>query len=692
MSRIVDTIRSGPSDPQPQQASIVEDRTGNPDLGVAAYFHFQDTEKVERVVDELTSLGVTHLRTSISWHDYVNDGGRDWYDWLLPKLVERFEVLPCVLYTPTHLGILPKTSSPPRDPEDYARFVDHILTEYAGSFSAVELWNEPNNYIEWDWTVDPEWAIFATMIGSASAVAHEHGVRTVLGGMSPMDPNWLHLMFNRGAMNDIDVLGIHGFPGTWEAVWDGWARQVGGAQDVLAANKSEAEIWITECGFSTWQHDEFRMLTELVDVAAAPVPRVYWYSAEDLAPERETLDGFHADERAYHFGLFEVSGKPKLAARVWRDHGFDAVRSFAELGRRVAVTRETRPTLITGGAGFVGTNLADRLAREGKPVVVLDNLSRPGVERNLRWLTDTHGGLITAEIGDLRDRFVIRRALAEADEVVHLAAQVAVTTSLEEPVHDLDVNLRGTFNLLEEMRRLDVPPPILFTSTNKVYGHLEDIKLEEGETRYEPTDPGIAARGIGEARPLEFVSPYGCSKGAADQYVLDYARSFGFRTAVFRMSCIYGPHQFGTEDQGWVAHFLIQAISGAPITIYGDGKQVRDILFVEDLVDAMRMLFENAPSLMDGRAFNIGGGVTNTVSLVELIDQIAQLHGQAPDVTFTDWRTGDQRYFVTDTSNFEAATGWQPRVAVRPGLQALYQWLLEHGRHTAEAVARTGRS
>ena len=686
MSRIVDTIRSGPGEPEPQRGSSTPARTGNPEVGVAAYFHFQDYEKVERVVEELRSLRVTHLRTSVSWHDFVNEGGRDWYDWLLPKLVEHFTVMPCALYTPTHLGILPKTSSPPRDPDDYAAFVDHLLTEYPGFFEHVELWNEPNNFIEWDWTVDPEWKIFAKMIAGAAAAAKSHGVRTVLGGMSPLDPNWLHLMFNRGAMNDIDVLGIHGFPGTWEAVWDGWSAQVDRPQEVLDAHGSAAEIWITECGFSTWQHDEFRMLTELVDVASAPVPRVYWYSGEDLAPERETLDGFHADERAYHFGLFDISGRPKLPARVWRDEGWEALAHFAELGRRVTVTREGRPTLITGGAGFIGTNLADRLAREGKPVIVLDNLSRPGVERNLRWLTDTHGDLVTAEIGDIRDRFVIRRALAEADEVVHLAAQVAVTTSVADPTQDLDVNLRGTFNLLEEMRRLEVPPPLLFTSTNKVYGHLEDVKLEEAETRYEPTDPLIAAHGIGDSRPLEFVSPYGCSKGAADQYVLDYARSFGFRTAVFRMSCIYGPHQFGTEDQGWVAHFLIQTMNGSPITIYGDGKQVRDILFVDDLVDAIRAVFDDH-ALMDGRAFNIGGGVANTVSLVELLDQIQRLHGAEPDIAFSDWRTGDQRYYVSDTASFEAATGWSAATRVEDGLQALYRWLLANGQRPVQLTA-----
>ncbi|MPZ71866.1 MAG: NAD-dependent epimerase/dehydratase family protein [Nitriliruptorales bacterium] len=668
-----------------------ERRTGNPDLGVVSYFHIRDYHKVERVVEELASLGVTRLRTSVSWHDFVNEGGREWYDWLLPKLTDRFDVTPCVLYTPTHLGILPKTSSPPRDPDDFAAFVDQLLTTYGGFFSHVELWNEPNNFIEWDWTVDPEWKIFADMIAGAAAAARRHEVRTVLGGMSPMDPNWLHLMFNRGAMADIDVLGIHGFPGTWEAVWDGWDAQVNRPQEVLDAHGSPAQIWITECGFSTWHHDEFRMLTELVEVVEAPVARVYWYSAEDLAPERATLDGFHADERAYHFGLFTNEGRPKLAARVWAEQGFDEVRRFAKLGQPRIELHQVRPTLITGGAGFVGTNLADRIARDKKPVVVLDNLSRPGTERNLRWLIDTHGSLIIPMIGDMRDRFAIRRALREADEVVHLAAQVAVTSSRDDPVHDFDVNLRGTFNLLEEMRRLEAAPPILFTSTNKVYGDLDDVKLTEHVARYEPEDEVIAASGIGEDHPLAFCSPYGSSKGAADQYVLDYARSFGFRSAVFRMSCVYGPHQLGTEDQGWVAHFLIHAIRGLPITVYGDGKQVRDILFVDDLVDAVRRLLSESRTLMDGRAFNIGGGPANTVSLVEVLRAIERIHGAAPEVSFAAWRPGDQRYYVSNTSRFEAATGWQATVKAEAGLTRLHRWLIEHAdRPLAVVPAVTG--
>jgi CDP-paratose 2-epimerase len=347
-----------------------------------------------------------------------------------------------------------------------------------------------------------------------------------------------------------------------------------------------------------------------------------------------------------------------------------------------------RHTLITGGVGFIGTNLADRILRDGGRVLVFDDLSRDGVEENLRWLTERHGDACAVEIADVRDRRAVGRAVAHAGRVFHLAAQVAVTTSLDEPVHDAAVNLEGTMNLLEAARACRRPPTLLFTSTNKVYGGLDDIMLTEGATRYEPVDPGIAARGIGERRPLQFCTPYGCSKGAADQYVLDYAHSYGLRTIVFRMSCIYGPHQFGTEDQGWVAHFLIRTLQDEPITVFGDGKQLRDVLFVEDLVDAFLSATDNGRRLA-GRAFNIGGGVRNCLSLVELIDLIAEEHGHAPAIDFGPWRRGDQRYYVSDTTAFTAATGWQPRTSPREGVRRLHHWLLARaggGRDAAVAA------
>ena len=336
----------------------------------------------------------------------------------------------------------------------------------------------------------------------------------------------------------------------------------------------------------------------------------------------------------------------------------------------------SRRTLITGGAGFVGTNLADRILREGddERVIVFDNLSRAGVEENLRWLTRCHGSAVEVEIADIRDAQAVSRALKASDRAFHLAAQVAVTTSLDEPLEDLEVNLQGTINLLEAARACTTPAPIVFTSTNKVYGGLDDIRLAEGPTRYEPVDPIILGHGIGEWRTLSFSTPYGCSKGAADQYVVDYARSYGMPNVVFRMSCIYGPHQFGTEDQGWVAHFLIRALEGRPITIYGDGKQVRDVLYVEDLVDAL-LLAEDGAERLAGQAFNIGGGARNTLSLRELLALITEAHGREPAVEFGPWRPGDQRYYVSDSAAFAAATGWRPRVAPPDGVRALAAWL-----------------
>jgi CDP-paratose 2-epimerase len=337
-----------------------------------------------------------------------------------------------------------------------------------------------------------------------------------------------------------------------------------------------------------------------------------------------------------------------------------------------------KPVLVTGGAGFIGTNLAHRLLSNGRPVLILDSLARPGVEQNLRWLRDVHGDGLSVEVADVRDAAVVRRAVERAGQIFHFAAQVAVTTSLGDPLDDFEVNARGTFNLLEAIRAQPVPPPLVYTSTNKVYGALEDVSLRRRTLSYEPLEPEVAARGVSELRPLDFHSPYGCSKGCADQYVHDYARSYGLRTIVFRMSCIYGPHQHGTEDQGWVAHFLIKAFKGEPIVLYGDGMQVRDILFIDDLVNAFMLARDNISTLA-GSAFNIGGGVEKTTSLMELLDRIADLRGKRISLTFEDWRTGDQRYYVSNTAKFREATGWTPKVGVDEGVERLYEWVTSAG-------------
>jgi CDP-paratose 2-epimerase len=336
---------------------------------------------------------------------------------------------------------------------------------------------------------------------------------------------------------------------------------------------------------------------------------------------------------------------------------------------------KTELVLVVGGAGFVGANLADRLLSEGTRVRLLDNLSRPGVETNLDWLAERHGDLLEPLIADVRDPAAAARAVKGASAVFHFAAQVAVTTSLGDPIHDFEVNARGTLNVLEAARAEDDPPFFLYTSTNKVYGALADVPLVDLGGRYVPVEPSLR-RGISEARGLAFHSPYGCSKGAAEQYVLDWAHTYGLPSTVFRMSCIYGPRQFGTEDQGWVAHFLIQALKGRPITLYGDGKQVRDILFVEDLVDAF-LLARARPRDVAGRAFNIGGGASNTISLLELLELIEELDGARPEVALEEWRLADQRWYVSDPSAFSALTGWEPRTSVRDGVARLHDWLEE---------------
>src|SRR3954470_4723476 len=343
-------------------------------------------------------------------------------------------------------------------------------------------------------------------------------------------------------------------------------------------------------------------------------------------------------------------------------------------------------TLISGAAGFVGTNLAHRLLSDGERVRVLDDLSRPGVERNLEWLEREHGSRLQVEVSDVCDTALVARAMSGARSAYHFAAQVAVTTSLDDPRHDASVNLLGTLNLLEAARAARTPVPLVFTSTNKVYGDLADVALRETDDRHEPIDRKLRSCGISEARHLEFCTPYGCSKGAADQYVLDWHKSFGVPTAVFRMSCIYGPHQFGNEDQGWVAHFLISALAGEPITIYGDGRQARDTLSVHALVDALLAARANIGSIA-GRAFNIGGGPRNAISLRDVTALIEELTGTRPKLTFGDWRKGDQRWDVSDPAAFGAATGWQPRVAPREGISELHDWLVAAQRETVAEAA-----
>ena len=348
------------------------------------------------------------------------------------------------------------------------------------------------------------------------------------------------------------------------------------------------------------------------------------------------------------------------------------------------------PVLITGGAGFIGSNLADRLARDGQRVRVFDALSRAGTERNVEWLRRTHGSRIEFVRADIRDRAAVAAATADAQAVFHFAAQVAVTTSLDDPQEDFDINIGGTFSLLEAMRARGGAVPLVFASTNKVYGDLADLEFRREGDAYAPVDPEVRAHGVSEARPLDFHTPYGVSKGAADQYVLDYARSYGVPTCVLRMSCIYGQRQMGTEDQGWVAHFLIRALEGKPITLYGDGCQVRDILDVSNAVDAYIQAWRRIDQVK-GRAFNLGGGPANAISLRQLLEHIGELVGHEVDLTWSDWRAGDQRYFVADTRAADAALGLAPKADWRAGVARLAEWLAAERRLNLPITAEPER-
>jgi CDP-paratose 2-epimerase len=312
--------------------------------------------------------------------------------------------------------------------------------------------------------------------------------------------------------------------------------------------------------------------------------------------------------------------------------------------------------LVTGGAGFVGANLADHLARGGHRVVVIDDLRRPGSERNAAWLADAHGAGLDVLVASLHDQRLLDAAVADCDAVIHLAAQVAVTTSLRDPIEDFEVNSRGTLRLLESVRLRAPAVPFLYASTNKVYGPLAEIQGP-----------------VGEDRAIDPHTPYGCSKAAADVYVREYHRSFGLRSVVFRQSCVYGPQQYGGEDQGWVAHFVHEAIAGRPLTIFGDGNQVRDLLEVSDLVRLYDLAIANIDRCA-GLALNVGGGPQNSRSLLQVISAIRQLTGLEVAYRLAPARPADQRSFVADVSRARGRLGWEPTVGVEEGLGRLIEW------------------
>ena len=333
----------------------------------------------------------------------------------------------------------------------------------------------------------------------------------------------------------------------------------------------------------------------------------------------------------------------------------------------------TRNYFVTGGAGFIGSNYAHKLIQRGEKVTIFDNLSRAGAPRNIAWLEETFGkNAFRLIVGDVRSADLLAESAKDADVFVHLAGQVAVTTSVTNPRDDFEANALGTFNALEAARLSKRDLIFIYSSTNKVYGAMEDVALKEDPTRWRYAD---LEHGCPESQPLDFHSPYGCSKGAGDQYVRDYARIYGLRSVVFRQSAIYGPRQFGIEDQGWMAWFVIAAVMERPINIYGDGKQVRDMLWVEDLVEAYDIAVEKIDSVK-GKVFNMGGGAENTISVwTEFSPRLEKLLGKPIRVTRGDWRPGDQRVFYADIRKAQQELGWKPKTNVDEGIRKLFDWV-----------------
>ena len=508
-----------------------------------------------------------------------------------------------------------------------------------------------------------EWVELSSAPGSdVIEAAKQGGARVILGHVGA----GLKALGEQGVLAAVDGIGL-----SWAAL---------PAASALARSfNPELALWLTDARCTESLPRFAEAAGAFLDAFDAPVGRVYWCGLWATAPDGGTA-------------------APELLPRLLAK-GVGEVRRTLSVARRppTPAVLGARPVLVTGGAGFIGCNLADRLAAEGHDVLVYDSLARPGVERNLHWLVQRHPTRVNVAIADLRDRDGLAEAATGSAAVFHLAGQVAVTTSLAQPVADFAINLEGTLHLLDALRRGNADAPLIFASTNKVYGDLADIALASSGPAYLPVDASTLDHGVSEARPLCFHTPYGCSKGAADQYVLDYARSFGLRTAVLRMSCIYGERQLGTEDQGWVAHFLLRAMAGEGVTLYGDGKQVRDVLHVGDAVGAYMAAWRNIGAIA-GRAYNLGGGPANAISLLQLIDHIGDLLGRPVDVAFADWRQGDQRYFVADTRAIRRDLGLPAPRGWRAGVAGLAAWFGAdrpaagpwHGASPAPAQAAAG--
>ncbi len=598
---------------------------------------------IEAALSRLQAYGIRHLRLPLPETLRANKAGTAWTTRLLDRLAPELEVTPFL-----RIGYA----------DSVPYWLHHLFAQFHGAVGAVEL------------------SASGPALRAIGEAARAAGLRPVLSVDATAVPSWLQVAGEAGALSAYDALGLHYMPPPGPR--STWAARLEEVRRTVRAFNPGLDVWVSQTGYSAWRHDVAAQAQSFLDAVAAPAERIYWSNLFDQ-PDAASADPSHA-----HCGIIDQAGQPKLLGRLLEGGVAEVERVLATArGLKLPAVTATRPVLVTGGAGFIGANLADRLAAEGHHVHIYDALARDGVERNLHWLARRHPSRISFALGDLRDEAALTEAATCAEAVFHLAGQVAVTTSMVQPLADFAVNARGTLALLEALRQNNPTAPLVFASTNKVYGDLADIELVRDGDSYLPASAELRASGVSEQRPLCFHTPYGCSKGTADQYVLDYAHSFGLRTAVLRMSCIYGERQLGTEDQGWVAHFLLKAIASQGLTIYGDGCQVRDVLHVGDAVSAYLSAWSRIDAVA-GRAYNLGGGPANAISLLQLVAHIEDLLGRRLDITFSDWRPGDQRYFVADTAAARRDLALGPALGWRAGIARL----AEHFGAVAAEVVR----
>lgn len=640
-------------------------------IGVTVCFRPGDQPHAEQILADLRTLGIAHVRTPLSWAECQPPSECAWYDWLIPTIARQAELLPCLAYTPG------SADSDVHGLGKYRDFLELIVARFSNHFDWLELSVDLDGRSGPEELTDTAWEGLRQAFIDTAAWIKRQGKKTIFAVAAHCASRAFARVYSPDLLRHSDAIGVcdsgamirdrlHG---------DSCAAQL---HTLLKEQESSPEVWITDTGFSLPRYNDHQQLRTLLDIVDAPAERIYWRATPPHVDSGETAP--HApcvEGHACHTGLRRSDGAPTLLFRLLQDGGVEKIRSTLRLAARPASMRATPDlVLITGGAGFIGTNLADRLLTKGVPVLIYDNLARPGAERNLHWLFDRHRDGLEFEFADVRDCRMLRRALHRTAQVLHLAAQPALGTSLRHPIEDYEVNSCGTLSLLEELRLQAHRPPLIFTSSSKVYGTLSTIRLKKEHTRYEPEDRAVRHNGIGEEQALEFSSPFACSKGGAEQYVLNYAKSYGLPAMALRVGTVYGTHQSGDQEHDWIAYLLRRTLQEQPITIYGDGLQVRDVLHVDDLVDAI-LLAQQHMTKGAGQVFNVGGGPGNTVSLRELIDLIEIVHGHAPLVCYQDWRPDDQRYYVSNISKFTAMTGWIPRMDVGDGIRRLYAWITE---------------